>query len=179
MSLEGRTIAILIAPEGTEEVEFVKPKEAIESAGGKVVVVGIEKGQAKTVNGDLEPGGKYDVDVEIGSVDPQEYDGIVIPGGTVGSDKLRSDENVVSFVKKALSGGKSVAVICHGPWVLVEAGAVKGRRVASFPSLKTDINNAGGTWTDEEVVVDGQVITSRNPDDLPAFCSKLVEVFGE
>ncbi|QUS34911.1 type 1 glutamine amidotransferase domain-containing protein [Falsirhodobacter algicola] len=179
MALDGKTVAILIAPQGTEEVEFTKPKEALEQAGASVVVVSLKDGPAKAVNGDLEPGGEHAVHKTIGQVRAEDFDGIVIPGGTVGADRLRADKGVVALVHEMVAQGKPVAAICHGPWVLVEAGIVKGRELTSFPSLQTDIRNAGGTWTDAEVVTDSGLVTSRKPDDLPAFCAKLVEEIGE
>ncbi|MCO6390867.1 DJ-1/PfpI/YhbO family deglycase/protease [Aliihoeflea aestuarii] len=179
MTLQGRKIAILIAPRGTEEPEFVKPKEAVTKAGASVTVVGLKSGQAETVNNDLDAGGSYDVDHTVSEVAADQFDGLVIPGGSVGADKLRGDKDAVSFVRAFFEAGKPVGVICHGPWVLIEADVVKGRTLTSFPTLKTDIVNAGAKWIDEEVVVDQGLVTSRNPDDLPAFCAKIVEEFEE
>lgn len=179
MTLNGRKIAILIAPRGTEEPEFTKPKAAVEQAGGTVIVVGIEEGEGKTVNGDLDAGESYDVDRLAADVRADEFDGLIIPGGTVGTDTLRANEDVVAFVRAFFAQAKPVAVICHGPWLLVEAGVIEGREVTSYPTLRTDIANAGGRWVDEEVVVDAGLVTSRTPDDLPAFCDKLVEEFAE
>lgn len=178
MSLENKTIAILIAPRGTEEPEFVQPKQAVEDAGGRAVVIGLKAGEAQTNNNDLDPGGSYAVDKTIAEASVDDFDGLIIPGGCVGADKLRAEKPVVTFVKDMMAAGKPVAVICHGPWLLVEADLVDGRRLTSFPSVRTDIENAGGTWVDEEVVVDDNLITSRTPDDLPAFCAKIVERFG-
>ncbi len=178
-TLQDHNIALLIAPRGTEESEFVQPRKAVEEAGGRVTVVSFEKGEAQTVNHDLDPGGKYTVDKTFDEVSADDFDGLLIPGGSVGADKLRGNDDAVAFVRAFFEQAKPVGVICHGPWLLVEADVVKGRRVTSYPTLQTDIRNAGGTWVDEEVVVDQGLVTSRNPDDLPAFCDKIVEEFAE
>lgn len=179
MTLEGKKIAILIAPRGTEEPEFSQPKEAVEKAGGTVTVISLETGHAQSVNNDLDPGKTFAVDMAIGDVFASDFDGLVIPGGSVGADKLRGSKEVVAFVHDFFRQEKPVAAICHAPWTLVEADVLKGRTLTSYPSLQTDIRNAGGTWVDQEVVVDKGLITSRNPDDLPAFCAKIVEEFAE
>ncbi|AXB79015.1 type 1 glutamine amidotransferase domain-containing protein [Novosphingobium sp. P6W] len=179
MSLKGKSIAILIAPRGTEEPEFVQPKQAVEEAGGEVTVISLEGGTAKTNNKDLGPGGEYAIDKTFADVSADAFDGLIIPGGCVGADKLRASSEAVAFVKAFFDQKKPVAVICHGPWLLVEADVVDGRRLTSFSSIRTDVENAGGSWVDEEVVVDEGLVTSRKPDDLPAFCAKLVEEFAE
>lgn len=179
MTLSGKTIAILIAPRGTEDPEFAKPKAAVEAAGGTVTVISLETGEAQTVNNDLDPGSSYTVDKAIGDVAAADFDGLVIPGGTVGADKLRGSDAVVAFVRDFFAAGKPVAAICHAPWTLIEADQLQGRTLTSYPTLATDIRNAGGNWVDQEVVVDKGLVTSRNPDDLPAFCAKLVEEFAE
>ena len=179
MTLEGKRIAILIAPKGTEEPEFTKPKEAIEKAGAQVTVISIESGQAHAVNNDLDPGGAYAVDRTFSEVSADEFDGLVVPGGCVGADKLRGDKDAIAFVRAFFEQAKPVGAICHAPWTLVEAGVVNGRTLTSYPTLQTDIENAGGSWVDQEVVVDKGLVTSRNPDDLPAFCAKLIEEFAE
>lgn len=179
MQLDGKSIAILIAPRGTEEPEFTQPKEAVEKAGAKVTVVSFESGTAQTVNNDLDAGESYGIDKTFAEVSANEFDGLVIPGGSVGADRLRANSDAVAFIRAFFEQGKPVGAICHAPWTLVEAGVLKGRTLTSYPSLKTDIENAGGTWTDKEVVVDQGLITSRTPDDLPAFCAKIVEEFAE
>ncbi len=177
-ALAGKKIAILIAPRGTEEPEFAQPKAAVEAAGGAVTVVSLEAKDAQSVNNDLDPGKTFSVDEAIADVSADAFDALVIPGGSVGADKLRGSAPVVAFVKAFFDAGKPVAAICHAPWTLVEADVVEGRTLTSFPTLKTDIENAGGTWVDREVVVDDGLVTSRNPDDLPAFCAALIEAFA-
>ena len=178
MSLSGRNIAILIAPRGTEYPEFANPRAAVQDAGGTVTVIGTEKGRAQTNNHDLDPGPFYTIDKTIGDVSADAFDGLIIPGGCVGADKLRSNAQVVDFVRGFFDHAKPVAAICHAPWVLIEADAVKGRKLTSFKSIRTDIENAGGEWLDAEVVVDRGLVTSRTPKDLPGFCSTLIETFA-
>jgi protease I len=177
--LQGKKIAILLAPVGTEQVEFEEAKKAVESEGARVDVVGLQTGDAQTMNSDVNPGDTFTVEKTFSEVSADEYDGLVVPGGTVGADKLRGSDEAVSFVHSFFDQAKPVGVICHGPWTLVEADVVKGRTLTSYPTLKTDIRNAGGNWVDEEVVVDQGLVTSRNPDDVPAFCAKIVEEFAE
>ncbi len=177
--LQGRRVAILLAPVGTEQVEFTDPKKAVEDAGAQVDVVGIQTGDAQTMNSDVNPGETFTVEKTFSDVSPDDYDALIVPGGTVGADNLRGSEEAVSFVHGFFEQQKPVGVICHGPWTLVEADVVRGRTLTSFPTLQTDIRNAGGEWVDQEVVTDQGLVTSRNPDDLPAFCSKLVEEISE
>jgi protease I len=177
--LQGKKVAILLAPVGTEQAEFTEPKKAVEDAGGTVEVIGIQTGDAQTMNSDINPGETFTVEKTFSEVSADEYDGLVIPGGTVGSDNLRAERDAVDFIHTFFEQAKPVGVICHGPWTLVEAGVVSGRTLTSYPTLQTDILNAGGNWVDEEVVVDQGLVTSRNPDDLPAFCAKVVEEIAE
>ncbi len=177
--LQGRKVAILLAPVGTEQVEFTEPKKAVEDAGASVDVVGIQTGDAQTMNSDVNPGETFSVEKTFSEVSAEDYDALIVPGGTVGSDNLRGDPEAVNFIRSFFEQEKPVGVICHGPWTLVEADVVKGRTLTSYPTLQTDIRNAGGNWVDEEVVTDAGLVTSRNPDDLPAFCSKLVEEIAE
>ena len=177
--LQGKKIAILLAPVGSEQAEFEQPKKAVEDAGATVDVVGLQTGDAQTMNSDVNPGDTFTVEKTFSEVSADEYDGLVVPGGTVGADKLRGSDEAVSFVHSFFDQAKPVGVICHGPWTLVEADVVKGRTLTSYPTLKTDIRNAGGNWVDEEVVVDQGLVTSRNPDDVAAFCAKVVEEFAE
>jgi protease I len=177
--LQGKKIAILLAPVGSEQAEFEEPKKAVEDAGATVEVVGLQTGDAQTMNSDVNPGDTFTVEKTFSEVLADEYDGLIVPGGTVGADKLRGSDEAVSFVHSFFDQAKPVGVICHGPWTLVEADVVKGRTLTSYPTLRTDIRNAGGTWVNEEVVVDQGLVTSRNPDDVPAFCAKIVEEFAE
>ena len=143
------------------------------------MLVSLETGEIQAMNGDINKGDAFEVDKAIGDVSPGDYDGVLLPGGVVNPDNLRQDEKVVSFLQEFAKTGKPIASICHGPWTLVEADLVRGRKLTSYPSIRTDIVNAGGEWVDEEVVVDQGLVTSRNPDDLPAFNAKAVEEFAE
>lgn len=175
--LQGKKIAFL-ATDGFEQVELTKPWEAIEQAGGEPVLVSLEKGKIQGVHHD-EKGDKFDVDKTLEEVSAGDFNGLVLPGGVFNPDALRMNEEAITFVKSFFEQKKPVSAICHGPWTLVEAGVVEGRKLTSWPSLKTDIENAGGNWVDEEVVVDEGLTTSRNPDDLDAFCSKTIEEMCE
>ena len=175
--LDGRKIAIL-ATDGVEQVELTKPREAIEAEGATTELVSLEAGEIQGFE-HLDHADKLPVDKTVKDVSADDYDGILIPGGVANGDFLRADQDAVQLVAAFAEQRKPIASICHGPWILVEAGIVKGRTVTSWPSLQTDIRNAGGTWVDEEVVVDEGLVSSRNPDDLPAFCAKIVEEFCE
>ena len=175
--LNGKRIAFLVT-DGFEQVELAEPWQAAESAGADVELVSIAGGEVQGMN-HADMGDTFAVDRLVGEADASEYDALVLPGGVHNPDKLRMDEGAVGFVRSFFEQGKPVAAICHGPWTLVEADVVRGRTLTSYPSLKTDIRNAGGNWVDDEVVADRGLVTSRNPDDLPAFCSKLVEEAAE
>jgi protease I len=176
--LTGKTIAI-IATDGVEQVELTAPRKAVENAGATAVLLSPNTDDIQAMNSDMEPADTFSVDKAISDASPDQYDGLILPGGTVNADRLRLEDEVVSFVQAFFKSGKPAGVICHGPWTLVEADLVRDRTLTSFPSLRTDIRNAGGKWVDEEVVVDEGLVTSRNPDDLPAFCAKIVEEFAE
>ncbi len=175
--LKGKRIAFL-ATDGVEQVELTEPWKAVEQAGGAPELISLKGG---TIQGfdHHDKGETFPVDKAVKEADPTEYDGLVLPGGVINPDILRTDEAAMGFVTAFFEQGKPVGAICHGPWSLVETGIVKGRKVTSWPSLQTDVENAGGTWVDQELVVDRGLFTSRKPDDLPAFCAKLVEEMGE
>jgi protease I len=176
--LSGKRIAFLVANEGIEQVELTEPWKAVEDAGGTPELIAPEAGQAQAFN-HLDKADTFPVDRTVADADPSAYEGLVLPGGVANPDNLRMHDDAVAFARAFFEQGKPVAVICHGPWTLVEADVLRGRTITSWPSLRTDIRNAGGTWVDEEVVVDHGLVSSRNPDDLPAFCAKLVEEFCE
>ncbi|ALR12998.1 type 1 glutamine amidotransferase domain-containing protein [Mycobacteroides saopaulense] len=173
-SLERQVVAILAA-DGVERVELEQPREAILAAGGRVVVLSLRSGEIQARNHDLEPAGTVRVDRTVRTASVDEYDGLVLPGGTVNPDKLRSDPDAVRFVRDFVASGKTVAAICHGPWTLAEARVLTGRTVTCYPSIRTDLRNAGASVLDRELVIDHNLITSRSPDDLPAFCRAIVD----
>ena len=175
--LDGRRVAIL-ATDGVEEVELTQPRDAVTEAGATAQVVSLDDGEIQAMNGDIAPAGTYRVDRKAVDVTVDDYDAVIMPGGTVNADRLRMDDDVLRFVRDVFAAGKPVGAICHAPWTLVEAGLVEGRTLTSFPSLRTDIRNAGGNPIDQEVVEDGNLVTSRNPDDLPAFCAAIVKAFA-
>jgi len=175
--LLGRRIAFLAA-DGVERVELEQPRAAVQDAGGQVELLSVKPGEIDARNHDLEPAGTFPVDRVVGDARVEEFDGLVIPGGTVNADKLRLDESAVKFVRDFVLSGKPVAAICHGPWALVEADVVKDRTLTSYPSLRTDLRNAGATVVDQQVCIDGNLITSRSPKDLDAFCQAITDQFA-
>jgi protease I len=176
--LQGKKAAFLDAPEGTEQVELTEPWETIKNAGGAPELLSTDPGEVQAFN-HLDKGDKFPVDRVVSEASADDYNGLVLPGGVANPDFLRTDRDAVGFVRGFFEQGKPVGVICHGPWTLVEADVLRGRTITSWPSLQTDIRNAGGVWVDEEVVTDEGLVSSRKPDDLPAFCAKIVEEFAE
>jgi protease I len=174
--LTGRKVAFL-ATDGVEEVELTAPWNALKQAGADVVLVSDKPGEIQAVNHDAK-GEKFRVDAEVTSVTGRDFDALVLPGGVANPDKLRTNKDAVKFVREFMELDKPVAAICHGPWLLIEADAVRGRTITSWPSLETDVKNAGGAWVDKQVQLDQKLLTSRKPDDLPAFCARLVELLA-
>ncbi|HZZ44999.1 MAG TPA: type 1 glutamine amidotransferase domain-containing protein [Tepidisphaeraceae bacterium] len=175
--MNGKKVAVLVE-NGFERVEMTGPREALEGEGAEVDLISPQEGKVKAFEHG-EPGEDYKVDVELGDAKAEKYDALVLPGGVMNPDKLRTNPDAVKFVKAFFEAGKPVAAICHGPWTLVEADVVKGRQMTSWPSLKTDLKNAGAQWKDAEVVVDQGLVTSRKPADLPAFNRKMIEEIAE
>ncbi len=176
--LNDKKIAILAA-DGVEQIELEQPRDAVQEAGATTELLSIHDGEIQAMNGDIDKGDTFSVDKKVGDASPDDYAGLILPGGTMNPDNLRVDEDAIRFVQEFFKTGKPVGAICHGPWTLVEADLVRGRTLTSYPSIRTDIRNAGGNVVDEEVAVDQGLVTSRGPDDLPAFCSKLEEEFAE
>jgi protease I len=175
--LAGKKVAILVA-DGFEQVEMTKPREALTEAGAETKIVSPSSEQIQGMN-HADKGDKFDVDIPLEKARPEEFDALMIPGGLMNPDQLRSTEEALDFVRHFFEQGKPVAAICHAPWVLIDAGVVRGRTVTSWPAIKTDLRNAGANWVDREVVVDNGLVTSRKPDDIPAFNKKMVEEFRE
>src|SRR5215207_6805553 len=176
--LRGKKIAFLVANEGVEQVELTRPWEAVREAGAETQLIAPESGETQAFN-HLDKGDTFPVDKTAEEADASDYDGLVLPGGVANPDQIRTVPEAVAFARAFFEAGKRVGVICHGPWTLVEADVLQGRTITSWPSLQTDIRNAGGNWVDEEVHVDAGLVSSRKPDDLDAFCSKIVEEFAE
>jgi protease I len=175
--LQGKRVAF-VATDGVEQIELTEPWKAVESAGGEPVLVSPKSGKIAGLH-HIDKGDTFTVDVTAKKASADDYDALVLPGGVVNADDLRTHDEAVSFVRAFFDAGKPVGVICHGPWALVEADVVRGRTLTSWPSLQTDLRNAGATWVDEEVVTDNGLVSSRKPDDLKAFCGKIVEEFAE
>ncbi|MEV0713492.1 type 1 glutamine amidotransferase domain-containing protein [Asanoa sp. NPDC050611] len=174
--LDGKRIAFL-ATDGVEEAEYVEPRDAVEKAGATAELISIKTGSIQSMD-HTEKSKQYEVDREVAAADAADYDALVLPGGVQNPDKLRMNKDAVAFVKAFADAGKPIGVICHGPWTLVEAGVLKGRTITSYPSLHTDLVNAGANWVDQEVCVDGNLVSSRNPGDIPAFNKTIVEKFA-
>jgi protease I len=174
--LDGKRVAI-IAAEGVEQIELTEPRDAVEKEGAQTTLLSVEAGDVQGFN-HLDKADTFKAEKAVGDVSTDDFDALLLPGGVANPDFLRTDEDTVSFIRDFARSGKPIGVICHGPWTLVEAGVLKGRTITSWPSLQTDIRNAGGTWVDEEVHVDNGLVSSRKPDDLPAFCKALVEQFA-
>ncbi|MEO5745382.1 MAG: type 1 glutamine amidotransferase domain-containing protein [Terracoccus sp.] len=172
-----KKVAFLVAAEGIEQVELTEPWKAVVDSGHEAVLVSPDSGEVQMFN-HLDKGDTKKVDVTVADAKVEDFDALVLPGGVANPDALRLDADAVSLVRDFVASGRPVAAICHAPWSLIEADVLKGRRLTSWPSLQTDIRNAGGEWVDEELVIDGNLITSRNPDDLPAFCSAVVEALS-
>ncbi len=175
--LKGKRIAILAA-DFFEEVELTKPRDALTQAGAEVKIVSLKPGQIQGMN-HADKGDKIDVDLTLDEADPEDFDALMIPGGTMNPDTLRSTPDALEFTRQFLQTGKPAAIICHGPWVLVDAGLARGRTLTSWPAIQADMKNAGANWVDREVVVDNGLVTSRKPDDIPAFNRKMIEEFAE
>ena len=175
--LEGKKVAILAA-NGFEEIELTKPRAALDAAGADTKVVSIKAGQIQGMR-HADKGEKVDVNMTLDEARPEDFDALLIPGGLMNPDELRANRDALDFTRHFFNEGKPVAVICHGPWVLIDAGVVRGRTLTSWPNIKTDVENAGGNWVDKEVVVDNGLVTSRKPDDIPAFNQKMIEEFCE
>jgi protease I len=177
MALNGKRVAILVA-EGFEQSEMVGPRKALEEAGVKTEIVSPAGDEVQGWH-HYDKGDRFQVDVGVDAANANDYDALLLPGGVANPDQLRTNPKAVQFVRQFVDSGKPIGVICHGPWTLIEAGAVKGRTMTSWPSLKTDLTNAGATWVDQEVVTDHGIVSSRKPDDIPAFSRKLIEEIAE
>jgi protease I len=175
--LQGQRVAIL-ATDGVERIELETPRRALDDAGATTTLLSIHDGEIQARNHDLDAAGTFTVDGLVADASVDDYDALVLPGGTVNPDKLRMDADAVGFVRAFVGAGKPVGAICHGPWTLVEAGVVRGRTLTSWPSIRTDLRNAGANVVDQEAVIDGRLVTSRSPDDLPVFCATIIDQFA-
>jgi len=175
--LDGKKVAILVT-DGFEQVEMTKPREALDEAGAETKIVSLKPGKIQSMH-HADKGDRFDVDLTLDEARPEEFDALLIPGGLMNPDALRSNDDALEFTRHFFREGKPVAAICHGPWVLIDAGVVRGRTLTSWPAIKTDVKNAGAKWVNEEVVVDNGLVTSRKPDDIPAFNKKMIEEFCE
>ena len=175
--LDGKKVAILVT-DGFEQVELTKPREALDQAGAETKIVSLKSGKIQGMN-HADKGDKFDVDLTLDEARPEEFDALMIPGGLMNPDALRSNDDALEFTRHFFREGKPVAAICHAPWVLIDAGVVRGRTLTSWPAIKNDVKNAGGKWVNEEFVVDNGLVTSRKPDDIPAFNKKMIEEFCE
>ena len=175
--LDGKKVAILVT-DGFEQVEMTKPRKALDDAGAETKIVSIRSGKIQGMN-HADKGDKFDVDLTLDEARAEEFDALMIPGGLMNPDEMRANQDALDFTRHFFDEGKPVAAICHGPWVLIDAGVVRGRTITSWPNIKTDVRNAGAKWVDEEVVVDNGLVTSRKPDDIPAFNKKMIEEFRE
>ena len=175
--LDGKKVAILVT-DGFEQVEMTKPREALDEAGAETKIVSLKPGKIQGMH-HADKGDKFDVDLTLDEARPEQFDALLIPGGLMNPDSLRSNDDALEFTRHFFRERKPVAAICHGPWVLIDAGVVRGRTLTSWPAIKTDVKNAGGKWINEEVVVDNGLVTSRKPDDIPAFNKKMIEEFCE
>lgn len=176
--LKGKKIAVLVE-EGFEQVELTKPMQALKDAGAEADIISPNENSEIKAWNHTDWGDKFKVDKKLSDVKAEDYNALLLPGGVMNPDKLRVNKDAVSFVNKFMEAGKPVAAICHGPWTLIETGKVKGKKMTSYPTLQTDLKNAGADWVDQEVVVDNGLVTSRNPDDIPAFNKKMIEEFAE
>jgi protease I len=175
--LDGKKVAILVT-DGFEQVEMTKPREALDEAGAETKIVSLKPGKIQGMH-HADKGDKFDVDLTLDEARPEEFDALMIPGGLMNPDSLRSNVDALEFTRHFFREGKPIAAICHGPWVLIDAGVVRGRILTSWPAIKTDVKNAGGKWINEEVVVDNGLVTSRKPGDIPVFNKKMIEEFCE
>jgi len=175
--LSGKKVAILVA-DGFEQVEMTEPRKALDNEGAQTTIVSVKSGQIQGMH-HADKGDKFDVNLTLDDADPADFDALMIPGGLMNPDTLRSTPKALEFTRHFFEEGKPVAAICHGPWVLIDAGVARGRTLTSWPAIKTDVRNAGGNWVDKEVVVDNGLVTSRKPDDIPAFNRKMIEEFHE